>query len=147
MRRVGLRLCALVFGLVLVSAAPATAQVKYGPWEKTAEGNFFRRCTFPAGGHQYLILVKDNPQWVFWFNPETQVFWCACPTVRHPEFAKDVKEGKDQFLMAIKKSNALSKVEFPPEPGKNFKPNATAKDRNGKSVDLSCPPIDLPPGI
>lgn len=147
MRRVGLRLCALVFGLVLVSAAPATAQVKYGPWEKTAEGNFFRRCTFPAGGHQYLILVKDNPQWVFWFNPETQVFWCACPTVRHPDFARDVKEGKKQFLMAIKKASALGQVEFPAEAGKNFKATARVKDKDGTTVELTPPPSDLPAGL
>ncbi len=126
----------------------ARGQVRYGAWQfNDAKGYYFRTCTFPAGGSQYLILYPKKPQWVYWFNPNGPtgpVFWSACPTVRHPQFGDAIRNGKDLFLMATTKGATIDQTEFPDDAGANLKGEAQAKDRDGSTVDLGCPPSDLP---
>jgi hypothetical protein len=123
-------------------------QVNYGPWRFNNDtGYYFRVCTFPAGGYQYLILYPSKPQWVYWFNPNGPngpVFWCACPTVRHPQFGNAISQGQDLFLMATTKGRTIEQTSFPDDAGPNFKTGAQAKDRDGSAVNLNCPPPDLP---
>lgn len=137
------------FGLLCFAATSlAQAQgVQYGPWQQTAKGNYLRKCTLPAGGYQYLCVFPEKPEWVYWYNPATQKFWCACPTIQHPDFGRDIAAGKDLFLMATKKDATIDQTVFPADPGANFKSNPTAKDRDGTDVPLGCPPTDLPPGF
>lgn len=122
-------------------------QVNYGPWMRTGKGNYYRKCTFPQGGQQLLILFPSKPQWVYWYNQEKQVYWCCCPTIKHPDYGDDVQAGKDLFLMATRKTNDIETCEFPEDAGPNFRSGATAKDRDGSDVDLGCPPPELPPGV
>lgn len=142
-------------GSLIVAARPAQGganaaqgQVRYGPWQfNDAKGYYFRVCSFPAGGQQYLILYPNKPQWVYWFNPSAAngpVFWCACPTIRHPEFGADARNGKDQFLMAKTKGRTIDATTFPEDVGPNIKSGAKAKDKDGSEVDLGCPPPALP---
>lgn len=127
--------------------APAGGNVTYGEWKKTERGNYYRVCYFPRGGYQYLILFPQKPEWVYWYNPTNNVYWCCCPTVRHPRFGEDIAKGRDLFLMATEKAANIDDTRFPEDPSPNFKSGATAKDKDGSIVDLGCPPPDLPPGI
>jgi len=119
----------------------------YGNWMAHPSKPYsYRICRLPAGGHQYLISYNNNPNWVYWFNPATQVYWCACPTVNHPQFGNQVRNGQDLFLMAANKSSTIDDTQFP-DPGlngANFKTSATAKDKDGSTVTLNTPPTDLP---
>jgi len=127
--------------------APAvSAQVTYDKnWSYNKDkGYYYKKCAFPRGGHQYLVYYKSKPNWVYWYNPTTQVYWCACPTVNHPKWGQDIKNGKDLFLMATTKDRDLERTKFPDDAnGANFK-KGKAKDSDGSEVDLSCPPPDLP---
>jgi hypothetical protein len=142
-------LCAWFFVITanLLLTGTASAQVHYGRWQKTEKGNFYRVCRFPEGGYQYLVLFVEKPQWVYWYNPVSEVYWCCCPTIRHPKFADDVRAGKDQFLMATTKAKDIKDAEFPEDVSPNFKSGAKAKDHDGSAVDLGCPPPDLPPAL
>ncbi len=107
---------------------------------------YYRECTFPAGAHQFLIYYKDRkPNWVYWYNPEKQVFWRACPTIKHPKWGNDIRNGKDLFLVATDKAREVDDCEFPDAggDGANFG-KGKAKDRDGSDVNLGCPPPDLP---
>jgi hypothetical protein len=145
MLRVCLEVClaAFVWGVL---PQPAFAQVKYDKeWSYNKDkGYYYKKCMFPKGGYQYLIYYKEKPKWVYWYNPDKEVFWCACPTVKHPKWGEDIKAGKDLFLEAKKKAKKLEDSEFPDgDDGANFK-KGKAKDKDGSDVDLSCPPPDLP---
>jgi hypothetical protein len=106
---------------------------------------YYKKCTFPAGGYQYIIYYKSKPNWLYWYNPEKQVFWCACPTVNHPRWGNDIRNGKDLFLMADVKAGEIEDARFPAagDDGANFT-TGSAKDKDGSSVALGCPPPDLP---
>jgi len=120
-------------------------QVTYGAWQfNDAKGYYFRTCAFPAGANQYLICYPGKTQWVYWYNPASQVFWCACPTARHPEFGRAISQGQDLFLMASTKGRTLDDTTFPDNVGANLKKGVQAKDRDGSMVSLGCPPADLP---
>lgn len=127
-------------------ASHAAAEVTYDKeWKYNREKDYFyKKCTFPKGGYQYLIYYKEKTEWVYWYNPAAEVFWCACPTVKHPKWGKDIRAGKDLFLMATKKAKKLEDCKFPDDDnGANFK-KGKAKDKDGSTVDLTCPPPDLP---
>jgi hypothetical protein len=50
--------------------------------------------------------------------------------------------------MATRKANKIEDTRFPQDAGPNFRSDATAKDRDGKTdVKLGCPPPKLPPGV
>lgn len=125
----------------------AQGRVTYGRWSRTQRGNYTRTCTLPNGGVQYLILFVEKPEWVYWYNPSTQKYWCACPTTMHPDYGDQIERGVDLFLMADVKASSIEETEFPRDAGANFVRGATAKDNNGANVNLGCPPTDLPPGI
>lgn len=114
-------------------------------WSYNQQKNYYyKRCSFPAGGYQYIICYPDKPEWIYWYNPAKQVCWCACPTIRHPKWGDDVAAGKDLFLMATDKAKDPRDTTFPNDTGANFKSGATAKDLDGSDVPLGCPPTDLP---
>jgi hypothetical protein len=114
-------------------------------WSYNAgKGYYYKKCSFPAGGYQYIIFYSQKPQWIYWYNPVKEVCWCACPTVKHPTFGDDVAAGKDLFLMAKDKARDPRDTTFPDANGANFQVGATAKDRDGSDVNLGCPPTDLP---
>ena len=106
---------------------------------------YYKKCSFPAGSYQYIIFFKSKPQWLYWYNPEKQVYWCACPTVNHPRWGDDVQNGKDLFLLASTKAGSIEETRFPSagDDGANFT-TGTAKDKDGSTVTLGCPPSDLP---
>lgn len=108
-------------------------------------GYYYKRCTFPAGGYQYLIYYKSKPSWVYWYNPVSEVYWCACPTVRHSKWGNNIRNGEDLFLIATTKAREIEDTEFPDEgdDGANFR-KGSAKDKDGSTVNLNCPPPDLP---
>lgn len=142
------------FAQLVQSNGGSTAQpgssggsVTYGNWKRTERGNYYRVCYFPRGGYQYLILFPQKPEWVYWYNPSSNVYWCCCPTVRHPRYGSAIAGGRDLFLMATTKAGDIEDAEFPNDPGPNFKSSASAKDKDGSSVTLGCPPPDLPSGI
>ena len=121
-------------------------QVSYSDWGyNPAKDYYYRKCTFPAGGYQYVIFFKSKPDWVYWFNPAAKVYWCACPTVEHRKWGDAIRNGEDLFLMATKKSANIAECRFPDEgdDGANFT-KGKAKDADGSMVDLGCPPPDLP---
>jgi hypothetical protein len=120
--------------------------VTYGDWQYNgAKGYYSRKCQFPAGGYQYVIYYPSKPDWVYWYNPAKQVFWCACPTVNHPRWGNDIGNGADLFLMASTKARNLADCRFPDagDDGANFV-QGTATDVDGSQVALGCPPSDLP---
>ena len=121
-------------------------KVVYSNWKYNPQKNYYYcKCSFPAGGYQYVIYQKSKPNWVYWYNPKKQVYWCACPTENHPTWGDDIEDGEDLFLMATVKSNSIDDCEFP-KVGNNkgkFKPGK-ATDLDGSTVDLGCPPSDLP---
>ncbi|MDX1947958.1 MAG: hypothetical protein SFU86_21345 [Pirellulaceae bacterium] len=123
----------------------AGGNVEYGDWAYNgAKGYYYRRCSFPAGGHQYVIYYPNRTQWVYWYNPEREVIWCACPTVNHPTWGDDIRAGKDLFLMATVKGRNADDCEFPnPGDGDKFV-TGQATDKDGSKVNLGCPPPDLP---
>lgn len=108
------------------------------------KGYYYKRCTFPAGGYQYIICYPDKPEWIYWYNPVKQVCWCACPTIQHPMWGNAIAKGQDLFLMATVKARDPRDATFPDDTGANFKSDASAKDRDGSDVPLGCPPTDLP---
>jgi hypothetical protein len=108
------------------------------------KGYYYKRCRFPQGGYQYIIWYSEKPEWIYWYNPAKQVTWCACPTVRHPDFGDQVRNGEDLFLMASEKARDPKDATFPDDDGANFKSGATATDSDGSTVSLGCPPTDLP---
>jgi hypothetical protein len=122
-------------------------QVTYGPWKvHPQKGYHYRVCTFPAGGYQYIIYYKETkPHWIYWYNPEKSLFWCACPTATHPQWGEAIQNGSDLFLIAITKAGSVEDCEFPDpgDDGANFV-KGKAKDQDGSEVDLGCPPPDLP---
>ncbi|MEQ8785860.1 MAG: hypothetical protein RIC55_06160 [Pirellulaceae bacterium] len=129
------------------SGGGSGGSVTYGPWKyNSGKGYYYRKCSFPAGGYQYLVYYKNiKPDWVYWYNPSKQVFWCACPTSKNSRWGDDIRRGKDLFLMADTKADSLEDTVFPDagSDGANFTPGKT-KDRDGSTVDLGCPPDDLP---
>ena len=126
---------------------PSSGTVTYGSWKRTERGNYYRICYFPRGGYQYVILFPQKPEWVYWYNPTSNVYWCCCPTIRHPRYGEAIADGGDLFLMATTKAGDIEDTEFPDDSGPNFKSGATAKDKDGSTVNLGCPPTDLPSGI
>ena len=120
--------------------------VKYGPWSyHETKGYYYRPCYFPAGGHQYLIYYhRAKPNWVYWFNPEKRIFWCACPTVLHPSWGDDIRAGKDLFLLAGVKARNVGDCEFPRPNDLGDFVTGSATDQDGSTVNLDCPPPDLP---
>lgn len=122
------------------------ATVTYGDWQfNQSKGYYYRVCSFPAGAYQYVIYYPSKPNWVYWYNPAKSVFWCACPTVNHPKWGDDISAGKDLFLMAETKTGDVTTTVFPDagDDGANFV-SGTATDKDGSSVNLGCPPTDLP---
>jgi hypothetical protein len=114
-------------------------------WSYNAQKDYYyKKCSFPGGGYQYIIYYVEKPEWIYWYNPVKQVCWCACPTVKHPQWGRDVAAGKDLFLMATDKQRDPRDTTFPSDNGANFKTGATAKDNDGSDVNLGCPPTDLP---
>jgi len=138
--------CVVVATASLFMCQTASAQVQYGDWKPTPGGNYSRKCTFPGGGHQYIMCFPQKPDWVYWYNPKKQVYWCCCPTKRNPYFNNDVLAGKDQFLKAITPTGNIQTTVFPANANFNAG-KTTAKDIDGSDVDLGCPPSDLPPGV
>lgn len=120
--------------------------VRYSGWKYNPQKNYYYcKCSFPAGGYQYVIYKKSKPYWVYWYNPQKQVFWCACPTVDNPTWGDEIEDGEDLFLMANVKASSIDDCEFP-KVGNNkskFK-KGKATDIDGSTVDLGCPPSDLP---
>ncbi|MFN9717371.1 MAG: hypothetical protein ACK58L_01675 [Planctomycetota bacterium] len=119
----------------------------YSDWSwHSAKGYHYRTCLLPAGGCQYLISYPDNPDWTYWYNPSSKVFWCACPTVNHPTYGCQIQGGHNLFLMASSKASTIDATVFP-DPGvngANFKRSMTATDSSGVTVALNPPPADLP---
>lgn len=114
-------------------------------WSYSQQKNYYyKRCTFPQGGYQYIIWYPEKPQWIYWYNPTKQVTWCACPTMRHPDFGRRTGNGEDLFLMATQKARDPKLAVFPDNAGANFQAGATAVDADGSTVALGCPPTDLP---
>ncbi|MDX1946709.1 MAG: hypothetical protein SFU86_15015 [Pirellulaceae bacterium] len=133
----------LALALLVLTASPLVA-VDYSDWQYNAgKGYYYRKCSFPAGGHQYVVYYKSRPQWVYWYNPGAQVFWSACPTINHPTWGNDIRNGKDLFLIAEVKGRNVEDCKFPMPTGANFVPGK-AKDKDGGDVALGCPPPDLP---
>lgn len=125
---------------------PAQSNVSYGPWGyNAAKGYYYRTCTLPAGAHQYLIYYSSRPDWVYWYNPTSQVTWSCCPTVNNSQWGNAVQQGQDLFLMATYKARDPLDCQFP-DPGDNGANFVTgsATDNDGTQVDLGCPPTDLP---
>lgn len=121
-------------------------RVVYGHWHHyVGKDYYYRTCSFPAGGYQYLLWYPEKPGWVYWYNPEARVIWCACPTVRNAKWGDDIRNGDDLFLLATTKSRQVNDCVFPDagNDGANFT-KGRAKDNNGSTVDLGCPPPDLP---
>ncbi len=119
----------------------AKAQVTYAKdWSYNQRKDYFsKKCSFPAGGYQYLVYDKSQPKWVYWYNPgtQTQVYWCACPTVNHPKWGQNIRVGEDLFLKASTMSKNIEDTKFPDDAnGANFK-KGTAKDKDGSPVDLN----------
>jgi hypothetical protein len=126
------------------AAAGGGANVVYGNWEYNGQKNYYyRKCSFPAGGHQYVIYFKNKPNWIFWYNPDKEVYWCECPTVNHPQWGQSVRNGKDLFLVATTKARNIEDCVFPDDNAGNFV-NGKAIDKDGSEVSLGCPPPDLP---
>lgn len=122
------------------------ATLDYGDWHiNEQKGYCYRKCTFPAGGYQYLIYCKETPEWVYWYNPAKQVVWCRCPTVKHPQWGQNVANGEDLFAMATVKARMPLDCQFVDEgsDGSGFVQGSTT-DRDGSTVALGCPPADLP---
>jgi hypothetical protein len=120
--------------------------VTYSKWTYHPDKDYYYcKCSFPAGGYQYVIYYKTKPNWVYWFNPDKNVFWCACPTVNHPRWGNAISNGQDLFLLADTKARHVEDCEFPDpgDDGANFT-KGKAKDKDGSDVDLGCPPTDLP---
>lgn len=120
--------------------------VSYSNWKYHAQKDYYYcTCSFPAGGYQYVIYYKTKPNWVYWYNPDKDVFWCACPTVNHPKWGTAISNGEDLFLIATTKARNVGDCEFPDagDDGANFT-KGKAKDKDGSEVDLGCPPTDLP---
>jgi hypothetical protein len=127
-------------------ATTALATVTYGDWNfNQPKGYYYRVCSFPAGAYQYVIYYPSKPNWVYWYNPAKSVFWCACPTANHPKWGGKITAGEDLFLMADTKSGDIATTVFPDagDDGANFV-SGTATDKDGSTVDLGCPPTDLP---
>ena len=125
---------------------PGGGAVSYSDWIYHAQKDYYYcKCSFPAGGYQYVIYYKTKPNWVYWFNPDKNVFWCACPTVNHPKWGDSIANGQDLFLIATTKARNVGDCEFPDpgDDGANFT-KGKAKDKDGSDVDLGCPPTDLP---
>lgn len=127
----------------------AAAQVRYDKKWSYNKGKdyYYKKCSFPKGGYQYIIFYQAKPEFIYWYNPVTEVCWCCCPTVKNPVYGDAVKKGKDLFLMADKKAKDPKDAKFPDANDANFKKGAAkakAKDKDGSEVDLSCPPPDLP---
>lgn len=136
-------LAACAWGMFPTSVS---AQVTYARnWTYNSNKSYYyKKCTFPSGDFQYLIYYKSKPNWVYWYNRHTEKFWCACPTVNHSKWGNDVRNGKDLFLIATVKSKQLGDTKFPDDAdGANFKPGKTTDNQNN-TVNLECPPIDLP---
>lgn len=124
----------------------ALASVSYGDWQfNQPKDYYYRVCSFPAGGYQYVIYYPTKPNWVYWYNPVKNVFWCACPTVNHPRWGQGIANGKDLFLLASTKAGDIGNTVFPDagDDGANFV-TGTATDKDGATVELGCPPTDLP---
>jgi hypothetical protein len=115
-------------------------------WSYHAQkGYHYKKCSFPAGGYQYITVYAEKTQWLYWYNPVKEVCWCACPTVKHPLWGRDIAAGEDLFLMAKDKARDPRETTFPDgNDGANFKIGASAKDKDGSDVTLGCPPADLP---
>lgn len=140
-----------VLACCLAAAAPARAtDVTYDQsWTYNNQKDYYyKKCTFPHGGYQYVCYYPDKPSWVYWYNPDKQVYWCACPTVKNTYWGADVKKGKDLFLYAGTPAKSIKDCDFP-DPGNdggNFHLGKT-KDKDGSDVELGCPPPDLPPDL
>lgn len=120
--------------------------VSYTSWKYNPEKNYYySKCKFPAGGYQYVIYKKSKPYWVYWYNPQKKVYWCACPTKYHPTWGDEIRRGEDLFLMASVKSSSIEGCTFPSVGTNKSKFKAgKATDDDGSTVDLGCPPSDLP---
>ena len=58
------------------------------------------------------IANAVTKQFVYWYNPESKKYWARCPTVHHPKYGKQVKEGKDlwSYIPAAKRKMKLEEI-------------------------------------
>jgi hypothetical protein len=100
-----------------------------------------------AGYKKQQVIYKPakNKNFVYWYNPEKKVYWARCPTVKHPKYGKEVKEGKDYWSIAKNKKENLDYVQKD-----DYGPVTTKAPPIPESIDnthISCPPADLPPDL
>lgn len=148
--RCAIRVAILMSVICLVVPNVAEAQFNHSAWTWNPNASYwFRKCSFYGGGHQYVVYKPSyTRRWVFWYNPNTQVYWCACPTSYHPIYGIQVAQaGKfDLFILLIEKARVVENALFPQNIEDNIKTTMTAKDANGNDVSLNGLPSDLPSG-
>jgi hypothetical protein len=98
------------------------------------------------GYKHHLVVYKPQKdrKHVYWYNPEKKAYWARCPTVKHPMYGKQVKEGKDYWSIAKNKKESLDYVKE-----EDYGPvteQAPPIPESAGKTHISCPPSDLPPG-
>ncbi len=116
--------------------------VDYSDWKyNDRKCYYYRTCQFPGGGYQYVIYYPDtDPEWVFWYNPKSEKYWCSCPTVKHPKYGKKVRNGHEYFHRCSQPAREIEDCEWEDE----ITTSCTAKNDRGESIDLAGLPTDLP---
>jgi len=84
----------LIVGSAAASAAPfvPTGRQCYGPWTRSVNpGCHYRvyyskpKPTSPTYHMQRVYYYESKPEWMYFYNPESQKYWCCCPTTNNPD--------------------------------------------------------------
>lgn len=132
--------------LTLTASAQSRVDANYqAKWNYSKAKKYaYKKVTFRNSKHYQYLIYSNDRQWIYWFNPTTKKFWCACPTKHHQKYGGIIKGGSDLFLVATKKAPTLKETVFP-QKRLVFEGTPQTKDVNGKVLYLGCPaPDDLP---
>lgn len=89
----------LVLGVVLASGSVASAasfqpsgRQCYGPWIKSVNpGCYYRiyyykpKPTSQTYKTQRAYCYDSRPGWIYFYNPDSEKFWCCCPTIQNSD--------------------------------------------------------------
>src|SRR5262249_34292160 len=94
---------------------------------------------------QYVIYKPTvSKHYVYWYNPDTKKYWARCPTVNHPTYGKEVKQGKDYWSIAHENKRTDSLDTMKEENYGKMEEKSPPIPHSEDNVKIDCPPTDLP---
>jgi len=121
-------------------------------WEYNKKGNYYHKTynykPKPTDTEYKKQVVVYKPavskNYVYWYNPDSKKYWARCPTVNHPTYGKEVKQGKDYWSICHQDKRTDSLDEQKDDDYGKMEQKSPPIPYSEDNVKIDCPPTDLP---